>query len=133
MRYLCFMALLLLVRPCYGQPAGGILFASVLDDDCKADLEMAHDALTAVSAGLRTGYIAGWLDATEGVETTWNGTRYNVHFDEGITVKQMRLVFQKYLHAHPEELNKKASFVLAEAAFDAKLLYWQPYVENVAH
>jgi hypothetical protein len=111
MRYI----LIFLLLCCPSIAKADILNAQELERECSKDVLM----------GFCLGYIEGWMDATQGSETVLQKVHYILIFDDGVTVGQVRLIFMKYIVAHPEELHKGATSALIIATMQLKLLHMQ--------
>lgn len=80
------------------------------------------------------GYIAGWMEATDGslvvvYDTPTDATLYEVVITQALSLEQARLFFLRYVAAHPEVLLKAAGVTLTvavgQAGFMAKKV-WAP-------
>ena len=78
----------------------------------------------AYDAGFCQGYLGGWLAEIQGEAFSigMKGETYFLIFPEGgVTIGQLKRVFQKYVKSHPAEENKHANLVLIQAVLEEKI------------
>ena len=86
-------------------------------------LTACEDQQNSQQFGWCVGYIQGHSDALDGsVLATNKGECYRVSFAENTTVKQLVLVFVKYMHENPEMLNKSADYCVGKALISKGLM-----------
>ena len=99
-------------------PVAAAMSARALKNECTAELNAAgdaqHQALSAAETswklGHRTGYIAGFMDASQNIR-------------EGVSVKQIEDAFIQYMQKHALEEESTAWWILELSARDAGLTY----------
>ena len=76
------------------------------------------------------GYIAGWIDGSNGMGTRIKGKVIMVVFEDNTTPGQITRVFLRYMQEHPEYENKTAKSALIGAVIEAKLVKFIPVMEE---
>ena len=76
------------------------------------------------------GYVAGWIDGSNGMGTRIKGKVTMVVFENNTTPGQVIRVFMRYMETHPECENKSAKAALIGAVIEAKLVKFIPVVEE---
>ncbi len=109
--------------------------AGDLASNCKAYVAASPETMKnpsemPVQGTLCLGYVAGWMDAINGVSLKFEGKYMVVLFADDVTVGQAIRVFVKFMSAHPEFENKTADQGLGLALVDAKLLGFKPVTSD---
>ena len=111
----------------------GAMTAGQLNTECKAAAiwsapNSSPDEKGAVSSGLCTGFMIGFLQTAPGLCTydSETGKTQVIMMADDVTPGQIERVFLKYMSEHPEDENKPAYVGVVHALANAKLTWTQP-------